>query len=170
MSLRSRAVAGGLIGGLVGAFIITLILEATKIMIGLPPLADFMVMGTFVGGSGASGVPAGFVAHFLVGAIDGIIFGILVTTVGRLALTSWAKASCLGLVFGLVVYLIVFLPVSVTNFALIMMVMMGPSAAGMMPVVQGDAVVEHLAFGLTVASVVFAFTGAKSGISTTLPR
>ena len=172
MSLRSRAVAGGLVGGLVGAIIMTVILVATKIMIGLPPLADFMVMGTYVGGSGASVVPAGLAAHFTVGIVDGIIFGVLVTTVGRLALTSWARASGLGLVFGFLAYLLVFLPVSMTGFAPIMMAMMGPSAAGMMPMVQGVAVFEHLVFGLVVASTVFVAirAGTKSGVSMPLTK
>jgi hypothetical protein len=172
MSLRSRAIAGGLVGGLVGAIIMTVILVATKMMVGLPPLADFMVMGTFVGGSGTSVVPAGLAAHFSVGIVDGIIFGVLVTTVGRLGLTSWARVLGLGIAFGFLAYLLVFLPVSMTGFAPIMMAMMGPSAAGLMPMVQGVAIFEHLIFGLVVATSVFAAirSGTKSGVSASLPR
>ena len=170
MSLRSRALVGGIIGGFFGAFIMTIILVASKMMIGLPPLADFMVMGTYVGGSGAAVVPAGLAAHFSVGILDGVIFGVLTTTVGTFALTSWAKALALGLTFGLAAYLLVFLPVSVLGFAPIMMAMMGPSAAGLMTMVQAVAVIEHLIFGLAVASVVFVFTraGMKSGVNQNL--
>lgn len=46
-----------------------MILVASKIMLGLPPLADFMIMGTFVGASGGSLIPGGFAAHFFVGGI-----------------------------------------------------------------------------------------------------
>lgn len=84
------------------------------------------------------------------------------TTVGSLSLTRWSKAVELGLVFGLAAYLLVFLPVSFIGFAPIMMAMMGPSAAGLMPMVQGIAIVEHLIFGLAVASTVFVAIGSGS--------
>jgi hypothetical protein len=147
----------------------TLILVASKVMVGLPPLADFMVMGTFVGASGGSVAAAGFSAHFLVGLVDGVIFAAVVASVSKLRLTGWGKSAALGLAFGLVVYLLVFLPISLAGFAPIMMAMMGAGAAGMMPMVQGVAVFEHLVFGLIVGASVFAGTRRGTAVVSARP-
>lgn len=137
-----------------------IILVGTKLMVGLLPLTDFVVMGTFVGGFAASTVPLGFAAHLLTGIIDGAIFAVFVTRIARLSLTGWSEAIGISLVFGFAVYLVAFLPISMLRFAPIMMVVMGPSAGSMMPTVQEVAIIEHLVFGLTVGAAVLIASGA----------
>jgi hypothetical protein len=149
-----KNVVAGAVGGIIGATVMTLILIGSKVVMGLPPLADFMVMGTFVRG----GIVGGFVAHYLVGVVDGAIFAALVATVPALKLGSWGKALGLGLLFGVIVYVIVFIPIAFTGFAPIMMAMMGPGAAAMMPTVLALALVEHLLFGLIVGFTTYGWT------------
>lgn len=125
-----RSIVGGIAGGVVGATVMSMILVASKVVMGMPLLADFVVMGTFVGGVGEAAIAAGFAAHYLVGFVVGGIFGALVVYVAWLKPTSGAKALSIGVVFGAVVWLIVFLPVAMWGFAPIMMGMMGACRFG----------------------------------------
>ena len=153
-----RNIVGGIVGGLVGVTIMTIILIASKMMMGMPTFADFAVMGTFVGGDSGSAIGAGFAAHYLVGIADGVIFAIIITSVSRFRLTSWGKAIGLGLIFGFIVWLIVFIPVMMGGFSPIMMGMMGAEAAKMAPMVLGLALVEHLLYGISVGGIMFAIS------------
>jgi len=151
-----RSIVGGIAGGVVGATVMSMILVASKVVMGMPLLADFVVMGTFVGGVGEAAIAAGFAAHYLVGFVVGGIFGALVVYVAWLKPTSGAKALSIGVVFGAVVWLIVFLPVAMWGFAPIMMGMMGPAASAMLPMVLGLGFVEHLLYGAIVGVVTYA--------------
>lgn len=151
-----RNIFGGIVGGIVGVTIMTVILIGSKMMMGMPAFADFFVMGTFVGGNTGSATGVGFVAHYLVGIADGAIFATIVTSVSRFRLTSWGKAVGLGLIFGFILWLIVFIPVTMGGFAPIMMSMMGPAAAEMLPMVLGISLMEHLLYGISVGGVMFA--------------
>ncbi|MDJ0269085.1 MAG: hypothetical protein NXY59_00765 [Aigarchaeota archaeon] len=154
MTLSSRGIIGGALGGLVGATIMTAILIASKAAMGLPLLADFMVMGTFVGGA----VAAGFAAHYIVGLVDGIIFATIVAVVKALRPTSTGKALALGALYGVIPFILVFIPVLMLGFAPIMMALMGAGAAAMLPTVIALGFVEHLLFGLIVGALVYLFS------------
>ncbi|GBC75354.1 hypothetical protein HRbin06_00672 [archaeon HR06] len=85
-STNIRNFIAGALGGIIGAAVMTVILIGSKLAMGMPMLVDFIVMGLFVGGKGETAIPAGFLAHFLVGIVDGIIFSIIVTSVNYLDL------------------------------------------------------------------------------------
>lgn len=158
MTASGRSIAGGIIGGIVGATIMTAILIGSKMMMGMPPLADFVVMGTFVGGTGGAAVGAGFIAHYLLGIILGTVLGAVVASSEKLQLTSWGKAAGIGLLYGVIVWLAVFIPTVMYGFAPIMMKMMGSAAAGMLPTVLGIAFIEHLLYGMSVGAFIFVAT------------
>ncbi|MDW7733251.1 MAG: hypothetical protein SCH66_12595 [Methanolobus sp.] len=134
------------------------ILIGSKMMMGMPPLADFVVMGTFVGGTGSAAVSAGFIAHYLLGIILGAVLGSIVASAEKLQLTSWGKAAGIGLLYGVIIWLIVFIPTVMYGFSPIMMNMMGPAAAGMLPMVLGIAFIEHLLYGISVGALIFVAT------------
>lgn len=157
-SSKQRSILGGIIGGIIGATIMTVILIGSKMMMGMPELADFMVMGTFVGGTGNATISAGFIAHYLLGIILGAILGAIVASSERLRLMSWGKALGIGLLYGAIVWLVVFIPTVMYGFAPIMMNMMGPAAAGMLPMVLGIAFIEHLLYGISVGALIFVAT------------
>lgn len=148
----SRMVGGGVVGGVVGGTIMTLILIASKAMMGLPALADFMVMGAFVGG----GVGEGFAAHYFVAVIAGVLFAAVTYGVASLRMDSARKSAVLGLVLGLVLFFLLFVPVLMLGFSPIMMAMMGAGAAAMLPMVITIGFIEHLLYGLSVSAVVYA--------------
>lgn len=132
----------------------TVILIASKAVMGLPLLADFIVMGAFVGG----GVEYGFTAHYLVGLVDGIIFAAITTSVKRLKLTSMRKAFALGALYGVLLFILVFIPILMLGFTPIMISMMGAGAAAMIPTVLSLGFVEHLLFGIAVGALVYIFS------------
>jgi hypothetical protein len=102
--MNPRVIAGGIAGGVVGATVMSMILVASKAVMGMPLLADFVVMGKFVGGVDEAAIAAGFAAHYLVGSVLGGIFGALVAYVEWLKPTSGAKALSIGVAFGAVVW------------------------------------------------------------------
>lgn len=158
MTASSRSIEGGIIGGIIGATIMTVILVGSKMMMGMPLLADFVVMGTFVGGTGSAAVSAGFIAHYLLGITLGAVLGAIVASVKKLRLTNWGKAAGIGLLYGIVVWLVIFLPTVMYGFAPIIMNMMGVVAAGMFPMVLGIAFIEHLLYGISLGALIFVAT------------
>ncbi len=156
--ILGRSIIGGITGGIIGATVMTLILIGSKAMMGMPSLADFVIMGTFIGGTGNAAISVGFLSHYLLGMILGAFLGIIVASVERLRLTNWKKATGIGFLYGAIVWLVIFLPTVMYGFAPIMMKMMGQAAAGMLPVVLGIALIEHLLYGISVGVLVFAAT------------
>ncbi len=149
-----RFALAGVVGGLIGATLMTIVLVGSKLVMGLPLLADFVIMGTFVGG-GSSAIAAGFTAHYIVGIVAGVIFGVVAAYVGSLRPVSGGRATALGLLYGIILWIVLFVPTAMFGFAPIMMRMMGPAATNMMPTVMGIAFLEHLLFGLSVAGFVY---------------
>ncbi|GBC69658.1 hypothetical protein HRbin01_01360 [archaeon HR01] len=150
----SRIAGGGIAGGVLGGTVMTLILIASKAMVGLPALTDFMVMGAFVGG----GVGEGFAAHYLVAVVGGALFAVVTYGVASLRLNNIRKSVLLGLLLGIVLFFLLFIPVLMFGFSPIMMAMMGGGAAAMLPMVVAIGFVEHLLYGVTVSALVYAST------------
>ena len=143
-------VVSGILGGLIGAILMDVILVLSKIIMGLPALADFMVMGASLG----DGIVLGVVAHHLVGIFWGIVLGVLVFySRGRLIPSGdWIASIFYGSLFGLIVYSIFFTWVMVFLFAPTMVEMIGAERAAMMaPAVLALAALEHVVFGSMVA-------------------
>ncbi len=131
-----------------------IVLVGSKVALGLPPLADFMIMGIFVGGSGASAVPAGILAHHLFGVFVGVVFVLsilyLSRSIGFFNPSSLGKAVMLGVLAGVVVYIVAFIPTLMLGFAPIMVGLMGEAAMAMMPIVLFLGFVEHILYGLSI--------------------
>jgi len=163
MATNSKVLGYSILGGIVGAVSMSVILVATKLMMGLPPMADFMVMGTFAGGQGEGAVAVGWVAHFITGIIVGLVFGLITGSVGKLHVTSAGRGVMLGVVYGFIVYIVFFLPLLMMGFAPIMMAMMGPAAVAMAPIVMAIGLVEHLIYGGILGTTV-AYS-AKSAVA-----
>ena len=70
-------------------------------------------------------------------------------------LTSIGKSLGLGIVAGLVLYLVFFLPLAMTSFAKVMMMLMGPKASMMMGSVLAVGLTGHLVYGLIVGGVAY---------------
>ncbi len=156
MSAQTRVLGFAALGGFLGAVVMGIILVASKVMMGLPTQADFIVMGTFAGGRGEGSVTVGWAAHLFTGIIAGLIFGAITSNVSKLHITGIGKGALLGIVFGFVVYIVFFVPLMMMGFAPIMMAMMGPAAAAMAPIVLAIGLIEHLIYGGVLGSTVAA--------------
>ena len=155
----SKTFYGSILGGFVGAVFMDIILVATKVMMGMAPLADFMVMGTFVGGSAGTTILAGAIAHHLVGIVTGAIFGLSIYSLGKnygsFNLNNYVKGLGLGLLFGVILYIVLFLPLAMFGFKPIMVDMMGADMAmALMPMIMNISFIEHIVFGATVGLLV----------------
>ena len=152
-----RLVLWGVIGGLVGAVIMDAVLVLSKVGLGMPADADFVVMGTALGFEGSAA--AGAVAHHLMGMLLGAVFAFItvIAPIRLLTLSSLEAAVTSGVVYGLSVYSILFIPTLVFLFRPVMEDMMGAEAASaIMPIVMGLGATEHVFYGLAVALVLYA--------------
>lgn len=163
MSHTSRTLGFAAVGGFLGAIVMSVILVGSKVMMGLPAMADYMVMGSFAGGQGEGAVMVGWAAHILTGIVVGLIFGGITGYVAKLKVTGFGKGLLLGVLYGFVVYVVLFLPLLMLGFAPIMMAMMGPAAAAMAPIVMAIGLVEHLIYGGVLGTMV-AFGGKSTSV------
>ena len=140
----------GVIGGTIGALLMDVILVVSKALLGMPLLADFKVMGTSVGFGDSLAVPAGFIAHHIVGAVWGAIIAVVAHRGGLLAVRSWTSSLANGSLAGLIIYGIFFIPVLVFIFRPVMANMMGEDmASAMMSIVAGLGFTEHIVYGVS---------------------
>lgn len=109
-------------------------------------------------GTGNSVISAGFIAHYLIVIIHGAILGIIIASVESLGLTNGRRATGIGLLYVAIVWLIVFLPTKIYGFPPIMMNMMGPTVAGMLPIALDIAFIEHLLYGISMGALIFVVT------------
>jgi hypothetical protein len=155
-----KVVAASVIGGIVGGILMLIVLMAGAAGMGLPDSTFALIMGMSLGASMSSGVAVGLVGHFTVAIVAGAIFGAIVSYVKPLRMRNGPVSLLLGLIFGIVVYLVFFLPMAETVFASIMMKTMGAKAAMMLPDVLLVGFLGHVIYGLALGAVAY-FLGRK---------
>lgn len=96
----------GLVGGLVGTVVMDLVLMGLSVMIGLPAVASFSTIGDTAAGffallglEIAGGIPLGAAVHYLLGLVLGAIFGVAVSQIDALRLTSPKKGVVLAVLY-----------------------------------------------------------------------
>jgi len=102
----SRGVGWGLVGGLAGTLVMDLILMGVLLAVGLPPLSCFSIVGETMAAlftiqaSGLSQlIPLGIAAHYLIGPVVGVIFGIGVARINALRRCSMKKRIILAVLY-----------------------------------------------------------------------
>lgn len=102
----ARGTRWGLIGGLAGTMVMDFVLMGALSAIGMPAFTCFSMVGDTVGrffsNLGihlAGGVPMGIAAHYLVGPLFGIIFGIVLSKVNALHVDSLKKGVLLAVLY-----------------------------------------------------------------------
>jgi uncharacterized C2H2 Zn-finger protein len=104
--------------------------------------APFFVAAAMMMGAGSMATAAGWVLHLFTGLVVGAIFGTVVAKASPLR-KSAARATGLGAVAGVAVWLAFFMPV---------MVMLMPALTAM-PTMVGGSLAAHLVFGLVLGGV-----------------
>lgn len=154
IDIRSRrVVVSSIIGGIVGGILMLIVLMAGAAGMGLPSTTFALIMGMGLGATMGSAEMVGVLGHFTVSIVAGAIFGALVSYVKPLRLGKAPRSLALGLIFGIVVYLVFFLPMAMTVFASVMMTMMGAKAAVMLPDVLVVGLIGHIIYGLTLGAI-----------------
>jgi hypothetical protein len=102
----ARGMGWGLIGGLVGTMVMDLVLMGALSAAGQPALTCFSIIGNTLahlfsklGTEMAGGVQVGVVAHYLIGPIVGIIFGVAVVQIHAFQLDSLKKGILLAVLY-----------------------------------------------------------------------
>lgn len=102
----ARGTGWGLIGGLVGTFVMDLFLVGTLSAAGLPALTCFSIVGdtvasgfAIIGVELAGGVPLGVAAHYLIGPSIGALFGAAVAKVDALRVDTLKKSVVLAVLY-----------------------------------------------------------------------
>lgn len=93
-----RGVGFGILGGLVGTFLMDIVMMLTFIIAGEPADTFFSMVGEKLG----DGPLLGVLIHNLVGLTGGIVFSLLVLNVRALRIDSRRKGLMLGVVAGAV--------------------------------------------------------------------
>ena len=156
MEYNARKVIGGSIAGaIIGGIVMAIILLAGASAMGLPAATFFMIIGITLGSGMTSATAIGLAGHFVVAIVAGIIFGAVVLYARPLRLTSMGKSLGLGVAAGLVLYLVFFLPLAMTSFAKVMMMLMGSKASMMMGDVLTVGLIGHLAYGLIIGGIAY---------------
>jgi hypothetical protein len=96
----------GLIGGLTGTMVMDGLLMVAFEAFKLPALSCFSIVGNTVsqlfsmlGLQVAGGIPTGVIAHYLIGPLFGVLFGVIVVMFPALRLISLKKTLLLAILF-----------------------------------------------------------------------
>jgi hypothetical protein len=113
-SENRRSIGEGITAGLIAGVIFAMMEIAGAAMMGNPPLMPVRMFASVVLGQGAMqgplGVPlvVGTIAHLVLSAGFGIVYGLLAARTSEATKTSFGRQAGLGILFGLVVWLVNF--------------------------------------------------------------
>lgn len=113
-SENRRSIGEGITAGLIAGIIFAMMEIAGAAMMGNPPLMPVRMFASVVLGQGAMqgplGVPlvVGTIAHLVLSAGFGIVYGLLAARTSEATKTSFGRQAGLGILFGLVVWLVNF--------------------------------------------------------------
>lgn len=102
----------GVIAGLTAAWAIFGLILGIDSELGLPPGTFYKMIGIAFGVDSSYAVYAGFLLHMITGVIIGIIYGTLSQNIKKLHITSIQKGLGTGVLTGVVVWVILFLPLN----------------------------------------------------------
>jgi uncharacterized membrane protein YagU involved in acid resistance len=102
----------GAISGLTAGIIMTPFLMLIGVIMGIDPNTISIARGMAFGfnNDNNNALIVGVVIHLLTGTVIGIIFAILVTKVNRLKITGYKKGLIEGIIMGIVVFAILYIP------------------------------------------------------------
>ena len=102
----------GIIAGLTAAWAIFGFILGIDSELGLPPGTFYKMIGIAFGVDPSYAVYAGFLLHMITGVIIGIIYSTLSQNIKKLNITSVQKGLGTGILTGVVVWVILFLPLN----------------------------------------------------------
>lgn len=152
---RRSVIISSIVGGFLGGVVMLIVLMIGALAMGLSVTAFALIMGLGLGATMGSAVMVGVIGHFTVSIVAGAIFGVFVSYVKPLSLKSGTRSLALGFILAIVLYLVFFVPMTLTVFAPVMMSLLGPGAAAMLPDVLVIGLIGHLLYGLILGTSAF---------------
>lgn len=153
LKFENRSLLYVIPGGLLGGFFIMLILFYAASSLGLPYYAVYLVYGLSLHAALSSATNVGYLVHYVAASVIAMLFITLLQTVGPFKGTRAPKMIALGLVYGIVVFIVFFIPLFYLAFAPVMVSLLGKSAVD---AVAGKvllfAFIVHVVYGLTIGS------------------
>jgi hypothetical protein len=110
---RGRSIGAGIAGGIAGGAAMYGVMSGLFTMMGLGPNCFAIIMGMITGQSYEAAIGPGLAAHFGTSIVIGAIFVAVVST-KKLQITGFPKGIGLGVATGVIAYLVIFLPISMT--------------------------------------------------------
>lgn len=154
----AKAAAFGASSGFVATWAITILLVASEVEMGFPEGTFYTIIGIVLGMHGSDATYLGFGLHLLTGTLIGVASSPLLAFVTRHG-TSLYKCVGMGLGVGFVVWLVLFLPITIFGVQPAMheiiisvsvtaeRMMLAEQIVQMTSVILISAVVYHLVYG-----------------------
>ena len=111
LSIQKRAQIG-CVAGLVGGFAIFISIFIIDLSMGESQGAFYKIVGLAIGSTGIEATLIGMVSHMLTASLIGTVFGLGSALHKRLDIHSIKKGALAGIVTGLVVFFVFFVPIS----------------------------------------------------------
>ena len=140
-----------------------LILFYAATSLGLPYFAVYLVYGLYLHASASVATDVGYAVHYIAASVIAMLFIALIQLVKPFRSTNAPKTIALGLIYGIVVFVLFFVPLFYLAFAPVMVSLLGKAAVD---AVAGKvllfAFIVHVVYGLTIGSWSYATMGRWS--------
>ena len=137
-----------------------LILFYAATSLGLPYFAVYLVYGLSLHASASVATDVGYAVHYIAASVIAMLFIALIQLVKPFRSTNAPKTIALGLIYGIVVFVVFFVPLFYLAFAPVMISLLGKAAVD---AVAGKvllfAFIVHVVYGLTIGSWTYATMG-----------
>lgn len=158
-SATGRKVVYGTVAGIIAGMVMLVIMTALMTMLKLPLNAFPILLGAMSGQTGQGALIAGIGLHFTASMVIGAIFGVVISKVGKLVIDSFTKGITFGVITGILAFVVLFLPVSLSLLPqnmmnLINMMNPGMNSQAIMPIIYTGSLLSHLSFGIVLGIVV----------------
>ena len=112
---RSRSLLSGAIGGLIAGSVLTGLIFAGDLAMGLPPGTFYAIITIAISGAQmqmASAIYFGLTLHLITGTIIGGVFGYVSAAIGPFNITDVKKGVTVGALAGFISFFLLFIPIT----------------------------------------------------------
>lgn len=129
---KKVSLGAGIVGGIVGGVVMYGMMAMLMTEIGMNANCFAIIMGLITGQSYENALGPGIVAHFLTSIAIGVAFGAIIN-VKKFQIRGFGKALALGIITGIIAYVVIFVPIAMTVLPSHMMDLMVMMPMGDMP-------------------------------------
>jgi len=129
-----RGIIYGAIGGLVGGIVMYVIMSAVMLALNMGANCFAIIVAMITGQPYSNSlIPLGVAVHLITSTVIGAIFGIVITSIRKLRITGFARGIGYGVATGLIAFVVIFLPITMTVMPSKMVDVMKAMNSQMMP-------------------------------------